>query len=107
METTAPPHDAAMPEGPALPPIAEAPLSVILLALGTDSETAESVSAWQAYLPTLERPSEIVLVQSVSANADGNPIFGEIRRIEIDPVLGLGPALQAAVRAATHPLVAF
>src|SRR5258708_38442399 len=107
METAAPPDVAAMPGARALPPIAGAPLSVILLALGTDSETAECVSAWQAYLPTLERSFEIVLVQSGSANADGNPVFAGIQRIEIDPALGLGPALQAAVHAAKHPLVGF
>src|SRR5260370_9904923 len=29
-----------------------------------------------------------------------------MRRIESDPVLGIGPALQAAIHAAQHPLVA-
>jgi hypothetical protein len=106
MEPTPPSHNAAMPEAPERPPIAEAPLSVILLALGTNSEAAESVSAWQAYLATLERPFEIVVVQSGPANADENPVLGEIRRIEVDPVFGIGPALQAAIHAAQHPLVA-
>lgn len=93
-------------DDPDRPPIAEAPLSVILLALGTDSEAAESVSAWQAYLPSLERPFEIVVVQSGSTNADANPVLAALRRIEIDPVLGLGPALQSAINAAQYPLVA-
>jgi hypothetical protein len=106
MEASAPPHDSAMPDDPDRPPIAGAPLSVILMALGTDSETAESVSAWQAYLPTLERPFEILVVQPGSTNADANPVLAEVRRIEIDAALGLGPALQAAVNAAQYPLIA-
>jgi hypothetical protein len=106
MEATPPPHDAGTPHDPARPPIAEAPLSVILLALGTDSDAAESVSAWQAYLPTLERPFEIVVVQSGAPHVNSNPVLAEVRRIEIDPVVGIGPALQAAVNAAQHPLVA-
>src|SRR5260370_42457293 len=106
MDPAPPSQNAATREAPERPPIAEAPLSVILLALGTNSEAAESVSAWQAYLATLERPFEIVLVQSGPANADENPVLGEIRRIQIGPVLGIGPALQAAIHAAQHPPVA-
>jgi hypothetical protein len=106
MEATLPSHDSAMLDAPDRPPIAEAALSVILLALGTDSEAAESVSAWQTYLPTLERPFEIVVVQSGATNTDTNPVLAEWRRIEIDPVLGLGPALQSAINTAQYPLVA-
>jgi hypothetical protein len=105
MDPTPPPHEAHMPEPLARPPIASASISVVLLALGSASEAAESVSAWQAYLPTLDRPFEIAVVQPSSAEADANLVFAEVRRVDLDPALGLGPALLSAFRAAQHPLV--
>jgi hypothetical protein len=105
MEPASPPHEAHTPEPAARTPIASAPISVVLLALGSTSEAAESVSAWQAYLPTLDRPFEIAIVQPASADADANAILAAIRRFDLDPTFGWGPALVAACRAAQHPLV--
>jgi hypothetical protein len=105
MDSSQPPHDAHTPEPPARPPIASAPISVVLLAFGSNSDVAESVSAWQAYLPTLDRPFEIALVQYRLGDDDANAVLTEVRRFDIDPILGFGPALVTACRAAQHPLV--
>jgi hypothetical protein len=103
MDPSSPPYDARTPEPLARPPIASAPISVVLLAQGSTSEAAESVSAWQAYLPTLDRLFEIAVVEA--ADADANPILADVRRVDLDPTLGLGPALLTAFRAAQYPLV--
>jgi hypothetical protein len=107
MDPSPPPYDARTPEPLARPPIASAPISVVLLAQGSTSEAAESVSAWQAYLPTLDRPFEIAVVQasSADADADANPVLAEVRSVDLDAVLGLGPALLTAICAAQYPLV--
>jgi hypothetical protein len=88
---------------PQRPPIAQAPLSVILLAVGTTSEAAESLSAWQTYLRTLERPFELLLLPI--ADLEPNLLFDEVRRLPYDAAHGYGPALQAAIAAAQHPLI--
>src|SRR5947209_1604079 len=85
-------------------PIAHAPVSAILLAAGAPSDAAESVAAWNAYLTTLDRPFELLLVPLVEM--ESNPVLAEVRRIAYDAERGIGPALQAAVRAAQHPLIA-
>lgn len=96
--------DDLLPEEPSpRPPIATAPLSVILLVTGTTSDAAESVAAWRTYLATLARPFELLLVPFVEP--EPNPVLAEVRRIPYDAERGIGPALEAAVRAAQHPLV--
>jgi hypothetical protein len=90
-------------EPPPRPPIAQAPLSVILLVTGATSDAAESVSRWKAYLATLERPFELLLLPLLEP--EPNPAFAETRGLPFDATGGLGPALAAAVRAAQHPLV--
>jgi Glycosyl transferase family 2 len=89
-------------EPPQRPPIAQAPLSVILIATGSTSDTVESVSGWQAYLATLDRLIELLLVPL--APIESNPMLADVRRLECDPALGYGAALEAALRAAQHPL---
>ena len=90
-------------EMPPRPPIAGAALSVILLATGPTSDAAESVAAWRAYLATLDRPFELLLVPIEPPVP--NPVLAEVRQIAYDPGHGIGPALQGAVQAAQHPLV--
>src|SRR5438067_2076146 len=112
MESVAPPVAPATPavetpmeEPPFRAPIATAPLSVILLALGTPSETAESLSAWKAYLATLEREFELLLVQPAAAATDANQVLAEVQPIAFDPAGGYGQALQTAFRLTQFPLV--
>jgi len=86
------------------PPIAQAPISLILLATGATSDAAESIIEWRTYLATLDRPFELLLVPIIAL--DPNPMLAELRQITYDPARGIGPALQAAVEAAQHPLIA-
>jgi hypothetical protein len=85
------------------PPIAQAPISVILLAVGTASDAAESVGAWRAYLATLARPTELLLVPLVEVAA--NPVLAKVPHVAYDAERGIGPALEAAIRAAQYPLI--
>ncbi len=90
-------------ETPPRPPIAGAALSVILIATGTTSDAAESIAAWSAYLGTLDRPFELLLLPVVPPET--NSVLAEVRQIAYAPERGIGPALQAAVQAAQHPLI--
>jgi hypothetical protein len=103
MDAPPPPVDAEPPEPPMRPPIAQAALSVNLLAFGAASEVAECLARWQEYLATLDRPFEIVLIGPVES--EPNPAPTDVRRIDFNPERGLGTALADAVRTAEHPLV--
>jgi hypothetical protein len=96
--------DTLLPELPQRPPIAQAPLSVVLMASGATSDAVEGVNAWKVYLTTLNRPAEILLLPL--AKLEGNEALAHIRRIDADPARGHGPALQAAIHAAQYPLIA-
>lgn len=95
-------------DSPDRAPIAQAPLSVILLANGPTSAVAEAVSAWQAFLATLDRPFETIVLRAGGhgSSDDANAVLGAVRGIGYEPASGFGPALSAAIRAAQHPLVA-
>ncbi len=88
------------------PKIADAPLSVILLAAGPASAVADSVSSWRAYLATLDHPCELILLHFGAAEPDANAVLADVRTITHDPSAGYGAALQAAIESAQHPLVA-
>jgi hypothetical protein len=95
--------DAMLPDLPQRPPIAQAPVSVVLLALGATSDAAECVSAWKPYLATLARPFELLVVPLAKAATDA--VLAEVRQIDVDPACGYGPALQLAFHATQYPLV--
>ena len=90
-----------MPEMYDRPPIAQAPLSLVLVE-AEPGETGAVVSRWQAFLATRPVPSEILYVRPRAA--DAKPAqpgqFGYV------PGESFGVALSAALRAAQYPLVA-
>src|SRR6516164_8637620 len=91
---------------PQRPPIAQSALSVVLLGPGpAASETAEGLAGWRAYLDSLGRPYELILVRSTRPGEEPNPVLEPARRFEYDPAQGYGAALQDAFGAAQHPLV--
>ncbi len=102
-----------MPELPTLPPIARAPLSVVLLARD-DADHLEAVTAaWVSYLNALGREFELILVEDgsrdgsavrVAALADRHP---HLRVVRHDYPQGEGVALAAGLLAARHPLVCY
>src|SRR3954447_10229515 len=85
------------------PPIAQSPLSVILLQYGPASDAAEAVTAWQNHLATLDRPTELLLLPLVEP--EPNAVLDAVRRLPYDAAAGLGASLRAAFQAAAHPLV--
>jgi glycosyltransferase involved in cell wall biosynthesis len=100
-----------MPELPTLPPIADAPLSVILLARD-DAAHLEAVTAgWVTFLNGLGREFELILVEDGSRDGSAELVgtLGErhphLRVIRHDFPLGEGAALSAGFAAARHPLV--
>lgn len=99
-----------MPEIPKLDPIAESPLSVVLLARDApDHAVISSLTAWRTYLDS-KRPGayELILVDD---DSDGSA--GRVQQSESVPALrivtqqprGEGAALRAGLAAATKPLV--
>src|SRR5438128_2748003 len=81
-------------------PVAQAPLSVILLALGSSPEAVEGLAAWKSHLATLEREFHFVLIRPHSL-----PVDGETESIEYDLSKGYGHVLRTAISDAEFPLV--
>jgi hypothetical protein len=82
MESTS--HAGEPIEEPLRSPIAQAPISLILLPGGDRLESADSASAWKSYLGTLDREFEI-------------------QQVEVSQ--GFGPGLMAAIGRAQYPLI--
>ncbi|MSQ96845.1 MAG: hypothetical protein EXR98_20145 [Gemmataceae bacterium] len=99
-----------MPDPSQRPPIASAPLSVILLAHALDTETPEALGAWRQYLDTLKRPTEIILIQETRPEVATSPSEVEpasIRTIAYERATGFRDALNDAIRSAQYPLIAY
>src|SRR2546429_9723747 len=90
---------------PERPPIADAPLSVVLLARPGAVDLESVVQAWLAWLGARPGESEVLLiVEGVDAETIHLP---DPRLRIIHPVTpsGVGPCLQTAVWLARHPLL--
>jgi glycosyltransferase involved in cell wall biosynthesis len=102
-----------MSEPASRPPIATAPISVLLFAHALSTETSDAVRAWQQYLDTLSRPCEILLVQETRPEVaagptdDAPPLSPAVRVFAYDRAFGFRDAVNEAIRAAQHPLLAF
>lgn len=95
------------------PPIATAPLSVILPAYNQESRLAEVVRAWVLELNIQRREYELLLVDDGSTDAtaalakeltDGH---AHLRLLRHEKRRGFGAALRTGLAAARHPLVAY
>jgi hypothetical protein len=93
------------------PAIATAPISVILLAEAFATETADALKSWRAYLESLRRPYEIVLIQETrpeTATADNPAELANAARVfSYDRNVGLRDALNAAIAATQYPVLVF
>ncbi|MFO0966274.1 MAG: hypothetical protein U0793_11915 [Gemmataceae bacterium] len=98
-----------MSEPLALPPMTDAPISVLLTARGPASEMAEVLAAWRERLQETKREFELIVVGPESSaelallESQGLPAEASIVRYQ-EPE-GDGPALRAGVPAARHPLL--
>jgi hypothetical protein len=89
----------AEPEPSELPPIADVPLSVVLLPGNGADDTAEIVRGWLAVLDGLDREYQLLL-------CGGEKTISHDRLRVLRPSdPGVGAALRAGVAAAQHPLV--
>lgn len=100
-----------MPDQPARPPIAAAPISLVLLGQGAVADIEEIVLAWKGHLESLNRDFEILLI------LDGAPAADELAAQALQEKIpglrahahadrrGLGPSLQFAVDHARFPLL--
>jgi glycosyltransferase involved in cell wall biosynthesis len=100
-----------MPDPCERPPIAGAPLSVLLLACNEGAALEEVVAAWIAYLDGLKREYEVIVVDDGSsddtaARCDALATQHPRARVLHHPDhRGLGAALRTALPAARSPLV--
>lgn len=93
---------------PNRPPIAAAPLSVILLAGPASAASDAALALWRQYLEALDRPFEILLLREHPIEQVVLPAedpTGIVREFPHDRIGGVGPALQEALRIARYPLV--
>src|SRR5437879_5932620 len=91
------------------PPIASAPISVILFARAFATDAPEALQAWQLYLQTLKLPCEIIVIQETRPEVApaAEEVGSSIRTITYDRAAGFRDTLNDAIRSAQHPLVAF
>src|SRR5438309_10275566 len=100
-----------MPQPPTLPPIADAPLSVILRLTRPEPRLEALMAEWVTFLNGLDRDYEILLAD------DGTPLptasvaailparYPRVQHLRHDEPRGEGAALRTALTAARQPLV--
>jgi glycosyltransferase involved in cell wall biosynthesis len=100
-----------MPDLKPLPPIADQPISTILLAHNDEAHLEAVVAEWITLLDGLKREYELLLVDDGSTDrtaviADSiTSRFGQLRVLRHDEHRGKGAALRTGLAAATKPLV--
>jgi glycosyltransferase involved in cell wall biosynthesis len=94
-----------MPDAFERPPIAKAPISVVLLAYNEGTSGDEAIKTWLGVLDALKRDYEILVVQDGGEAADGAKDHPRVRVLGHEQRRGLGAALRTGLAAAQHPLV--
>jgi hypothetical protein len=93
------------------PPIAAAPISVILPARNAGTDIDDVVGAWVKLLDSLQREYEVILVDDASSDDTrlrAEPLiraFPRVRMLQHPQRRGLGAALRTGIAAAQHPLL--
>lgn len=100
-----------MPEPPQLPPIREAPLSLLLTVRDAQPVLDDLLEKWSRHLDKLERDYEIVLVddgsvdQTAARAEAATTQYPRLRVLRHEAALGVGVALKTGLAAVRHPLV--
>lgn len=96
-----------MPELPPRAPIADKPLSVVLVAVAAVPDLADIVRKWTAYLAGSQREHEVIVVVHRQDRAAALEALAEprLRALTVDETAGYGTALRAGIQAARLPLV--
>src|SRR5260370_25397987 len=89
------------------PPIAWAPISLLLPLHNEEAMLKGVVNAWVANLDRLERDYEIILVDDGSTDGTASLAawHGHIRLLRHTARRGLGAALRTGLQTARHPLL--
>jgi glycosyltransferase involved in cell wall biosynthesis len=101
-----------MPELPELPPVANQPLSLILLAHNAEAHVPSLVRGWRDVLSSRETPFEIVFVdngstdQTVAKAEELREVIPELKVLRQEAPRGVGAALRTGLAATTCPLIA-
>src|SRR5437763_13764030 len=99
-----------MPEPPQLPPIATAPLSIVLPARNEEGHLETTVQNWATYLDSLQRDYEILIVddgstdQTIPLAQSLTARFPRLRLLPHASPCGFGAALRTGLTAAQSPL---
>jgi len=100
-----------MPDLTPLPPIADQPISVVLLGRNEEAHLEAVVAEWSALLDGLKRDYEILLVDDGSSDRTGAiaealaALWPRLRLLRHPQPRGPGAALRTALAAATKPLL--
>ena len=100
-----------MPDVPELPPIADQPLSVVLLAHNDGAHLEQVVAAWVTFLNGLDRDYEILLVDDASTDHTTRLLtlltdrHGRVRVLRHAERRGEGASLRMALATARYPLL--
>src|SRR4051794_10917816 len=100
-----------MPDTSERSPIAQAPLSALLIAFNAGAHLEEVIAAWETYLTSLSRSHEILLVDDGSTDdtlSRAEALVGQIPHLRVlhhEQHLGIGGALRTGIREARHPLL--
>ncbi len=100
-----------MSDFPELPPIADQPLSVLLIARDAAADLAAVLGGWLTQLESLKRPYEIILVDDGSRDGTGGLatfLAGRLPNFRVfvhAAARGFGAALRTGLAAARYPLL--
>jgi dolichol-phosphate mannosyltransferase len=100
-------------EGSERPPIASAPLSLLLVVQDNDADCEFAVAGWVQHLDPLSREYEILLV--VGGGCNDEPRLAEllgkqyphVRVLHNDTGRGIGAGLRTGLATARHPLICY
>jgi hypothetical protein len=98
-----------MPEPPVLPPIAQAPISVVLVSSRSHTGVKTIVESWVAALISLERDFELLVIESEywTDALTGVKADARVRLLPSSEKPGVGAALRSGIEAARYPLLLY